>query len=159
MNWYMDTKEAIIKQLNTDVSNGLSSGEAQTRFEKYGPNKLEEKGKKPFIQKLMEQLLDPMVIILLVAAALSAVTGDWVEMIIILAVVVLNATLSLIQEGKAEDSVEALQKMSSPNAKVVRDGKLVTVKSTELVPGDLVMLETGDIVPAEIGRASCRERV
>lgn len=150
MNWYMDTKEAIIKQLNTDVSNGLSSGEAQTRFEKYGPNKLEEKGKKPFIQKLMEQLLDPMVIILLVAAALSAVTGDWVEMIIILAVVVLNATLSLIQEGKAEDSVEALQKMSSPNAKVVRDGKLVTVKSTELVPGDLVMLETGDIVPADM---------
>ncbi|MDO5026788.1 MAG: cation-translocating P-type ATPase [Tissierellia bacterium] len=150
MNWYMDTKESIVTQLHTDSKNGLSSEEAKLRLEKYGENKLEEKGKKPFIEKLVEQLLDPMVIILIIAAALSAFTGDWVEMLIIMAVVVLNATMSLIQEGKAEDSVEALQKMSSPDAKVIRNGKLITVKSTELVPGDLVMLETGDIVPADI---------
>lgn len=150
MNWYMDTKESIIRQLETDPKKGLSSEEANVRLEKYGKNKLQEKGKKPFIEKLVEQLLDPMVIILIIAAALSAFTGDWIEMLIILAVVVLNASMSLIQEGKAEDSVEALQKMSSPDAKVIRDGKLITIKSTDLVPGDLVLLETGDIVPADI---------
>lgn len=150
MNWYTDTKESIVSQLKTDAKRGLSSKEAQERLEKYGENKLQEKGKKPFIQKLVEQLLDPMVIVLIVAAAVSALTGDWIEMLIILAVIVLNATMSLVQEGKAENSVEALQKMSSPDAKVIRDGKLITVKSSELVPGDLVMLETGDIVPADI---------
>lgn len=150
MNWYMNDTDSVLKELNTDMSKGLSSQEAQARLEKYGENKLEEKKKKPFVQKLIEQLLDPMVIILFVAAILSAITGDWVEMIIILAVVALNATLSLIQEGKAENSVDALQKMSAPDAKVIRDGRLTTVKATHLVPGDVVKLETGDIVPADM---------
>ena len=150
MNWYSNDKDSILKELNTNSSSGLSNQEVSSRLEKYGENKLEEKKKKPFIKKLIEQLLDPMVIILFVAAILSAVTGDWVEMLIILAVVVLNTTLSLIQEGKAENSVDALQKMSAPDAKVIRDGQVTSVKSTQLVPGDIVILETGDIVPADM---------
>lgn len=150
MNWFMNDRDTVLKDLETDVKNGLSNEEAQKRLEKYGENKLEEKKKKPFHEKLIEQLLDPMVIILIVAAGLSAISGDWVEMLIILAIVVLNASMSLIQEGKAENSVEALQKISAPDAKVLRDGSFKTVKSTELVPGDIVKLETGDIVPADM---------
>ena len=150
MNWYSNDKDHILKELSTDSSKGLSSQEVTSRLKKYGENKLEEKKKKPFIKKLIEQLLDPMVIILFVAAILSAVTSDWIEMLIILAVVILNTTLSLIQEGKAENSVDALQKMSAPDAKVLRDGQVTSVKSTQLVPGDIVVLETGDIVPADM---------
>lgn len=150
MNWYMDTKESVVKKLETNPSTGLTEKEANARLEKYGENKLQETSKKPFMQKLLEQILDPMVIILIIAAGLSAFTGDWIEMVIILAIVVLNATMSLIQEGRAEDSVEALKNMASPHAKVIRDGKLLTIKSSDLVPGDIVKLETGDIVPADL---------
>ena len=150
MNWYMNTKDSVLKELNVDPSKGLSEAEAKQRLEKYGPNALKEKKKKPFITKLIEQLLDPMVIILIIAAALSALTGDWIEMLIIIAVVALNATMSLIQEGKAENSVASLQKISAPNAKVLRDGSFKSVKAADLVPGDIVKLETGDIVPADM---------
>lgn len=150
MNWFTGNTESVLSGLETDKNNGLSSAEALKRLEKYGENKLEENKKKPFYKKLLEQLLDPMVIILIIAAVLSALTSDWIEMVIILAIVVLNSTMSLIQEGKAENSVEALQKISAPDAKVLRDGKYQTVKSTQLVPGDIVKLETGDIVPADM---------
>lgn len=150
MNWFVNDRDSVIKELKTDTQKGLSSTEVQKRLDIYGENKLKEKTKKPFHEKLIEQLLDPMVVILLIAAGISAISGDVVEMIIILAIVVLNATMSLIQEGKAENSVEALQKMSAPDAKVLRDGIWKTVKSTELVPGDIVKLETGDIVPADM---------
>lgn len=150
MEWYQKTPVQLEEELQTSQSKGLSTTEAKTRLEKYGDNKLEEASKKPFAQKLIEQFKDPMVIILIVAAILSAVTGDIVEMFIILAIVIVNAIMSIVQEGKAEDSVAALQSMSSPNAKVTRDGKDQTIKSTELVPGDIVHLETGDIVPADL---------
>lgn len=148
--FYLGQKQDVLNKLETDKDKGLSTQEAKTRLEKYGENKLEEKKGKSFFQKLLEQILDPMVIILLVAAVLSSVTGDMVETFIILGIVVLNAGMSLIQEGKAEDSVKALQKMSAPNAKVIRDGELKSVPASELVPGDIVKLETGDIVPADI---------
>lgn len=148
--YYLNDTKFVLKDLNTDSNQGLSSDEAKQRLEKYGPNKLKDKKGKSFIQKLIEQLLDPMVIILLVAAILSSLQGDFIETIIILAIVVLNAGMSLVQEGKAEDSVKALQKMSAPNAKVLRDGKYISVPSYDLVPGDIVKLETGDIVPADI---------
>lgn len=150
MEWYKGKKESILEQLNTDAQNGLSDHEVQARLEKYGPNKLKEQAKKPFLQKLLEQLLDPMVLILIIAAAISALQSDIIEVIIILLVVALNAGVSLVQEGKAEDSVAALQSMAAPDAKVIREGKLIKVKSSELVPGDIVELETGDIVPADM---------
>lgn len=150
MDWYLQTKEDVEKKLQTDRTSGLNEQEAEKRLAQYGPNKLEESKRKPFISKLKEQFTDPLVIILLAAAILSTIIGDLVEGIMIIAIVILNAALSIYQEGKAEDSVEALQKMSSPDAKVIRDGKTTTVKSENLVPGDLVLIETGDIVPADL---------
>ncbi|MDY3051928.1 MAG: cation-translocating P-type ATPase [Ndongobacter sp.] len=150
MEWYQKTPGELEEELQTSLCDGLSSEEAAARLRKYGENKLEEAKKKPFSQKLIEQFKDPMVIILIIAAILSAVTGELVETIIILSIVVVNAIMSILQEGKAEDSVAALQKMSSPNAKALRDGAWTSVKSAELVPGDVVLLETGDIVPADL---------
>lgn len=148
--YYLKDIETVVNDLNSDVKNGLSNTEAKNRIEKYGLNQLAEKKGKPFIQKLLEQILDPMVIILLIAAGLSSLNGDLIETLVILAIVILNGGLSLIQEGKAEDSVKALQKMSAPNAKVLRDSKIQPIPASELVPGDIVSLETGDIVPADI---------
>lgn len=148
--YYLNKKDDILKDLNSDQKNGLSSQEAKQRLEKYGPNALAEKKGKSFFAKLIEQLLDPMVIILLVAAAVSSLQGDMVETLIILAIVVLNSGLSLYQEGKAENSLKALQNMSAPHAKVIRDGRIQSVPAHDLVPGDIVSLETGDIVPADI---------
>lgn len=148
--YYLNKKDEVLNELGSDQKNGLSSQEAKQRLEKYGPNALAEKKGKSFFQKLIEQLLDPMVIILLVAAAVSSLQGDMVETLIILAIVVLNAGLSLYQEGKAENSLKALQQMSAPHAKVIRDGKIQSVPAHDLVPGDIVSLETGDVVPADI---------
>ena len=150
MNWYQQSVQEVEKALSTQADQGLSPTEAQARLEKYGPNKLSESKKKPFIEKLIDQFKDPLVIILIVASIFSMFTGDMVEAIMIIAIVILNAALSIYQEGKAEDSVSALQEMSSPNAKVLRDGRAQEVKSEELVPGDVVLLETGDIVPADL---------
>lgn len=148
--YYLKDTQTVLQNLSTDASKGLTSAEAKNRLEKYGPNKLEEKKGKSFLQKVIEQLLDPMVLILIVAAILSSLQGDIIETVIILAIVVLNAGMSLIQEGKAEDSVKALQSMSAPNATVLRDGSFVELKAADLVSGDIVSLETGDIVPADI---------
>lgn len=134
---------------------GLSSEEAQKRREKYGPNKLKEAPKPGLFKKFLTQLKDPMLIILLVAAAVSALTGmlagenEWAETIIILIVVLLNAILGVIQESKAEAAIEALQTMTAATCKVIRDGRQTVMHSDELVPGDIVVLEAGDAVPAD----------
>lgn len=148
--YYLNKKEEVLYELNSDQKNGLTSEEAKRRLEKYGPNALREKKGKSFFQRLLEQLIDPMVVILLVAAAVSSLQGDMIETLIILAIVVLNAGLSLYQEDKAENSLKALQQMSAPQAKSIRDGNIQSVPAHELVPGDIVTLETGDIVPADI---------
>ncbi|MDO4594584.1 MAG: cation-translocating P-type ATPase [Tissierellia bacterium] len=150
MDWYKGNYKDVIKKLDTNSKTGLSHEEATQRLNKYGKNEIASKNKKSMATKIAEQLLDPMVIILIVASILSAFTGDMIECIIIIAIVVINAIMSIYQEGKAEDSVEALQKMSSPEAKVIRDGKITQVKSNEIVPGDIIRLETGDIVPADV---------
>lgn len=150
MEWYKKSPEDLAIELQTDLKKGLNASQVDELLKEHGENKLEEAKRKPLSQKLLDQLKDPMVIILILASILSALTGDAVEAIIIIAVVVLNAILSIYQEGKAEDSVAALQKMSSPEAHVIRDGNLQKVKSSLLVPGDLVVLETGDIVPADL---------
>ena len=151
---YTQDSQLVLKSLDVDQS-GLTAQQAQERLEKYGPNKLAE-GKKPtLLQRFFKQLQDPMLIILMVAAAVSALTGmlsghsEWAEVIIILAVVLLNAILGVIQESKAEAAIEALQTMTAATCKVIRDGKLMVLHSDELVPGDIVVLEAGDAVPAD----------
>ena len=148
------SKEEVLKKVESSEL-GLSSQQAQERLEKYGPNKLKEAEKATWLQKFMAQLKDPMLIILMIAAAVSALTGmlsgesEWAEVIIIMAVVLLNAILGVVQESKAEAAIEALQTMTAATCKVLRDGKMVVLHSDELVPGDVVILEAGDAVPAD----------
>ena len=151
---YMQSSEEVLQTLGV-TAEGLSSQEAQARLEKYGPNKLKEAPKPTLIQRFLAQLKDPMLIILMIAAAVSALTGmlsgesEWAEVIIIVAVVLLNAILGVIQESKAEAAIEALQTMTAATCKVLRDGKQIALHSDELVPGDVVILEAGDAVPAD----------
>lgn len=136
-------------------SDGLTTEQAKERLKQYGPNKLKEAAKPSLLQRFVTQLKDPMLIILLIAAGVSALTGmlagesEWAEVIIILAVVLLNAILGVIQESKAEAAIEALQTMTAATCKVLRDGKIAVLHSDELVPGDIVILEAGDAVPAD----------
>ena len=151
---YTQSVGEVLQGLGVDA-NGLSTQQAKERLEKYGPNKLKEGEKPTLLQRFIAQLKDPMLIILLIAAGVSALTGmlagenEWAEVIIILAVVLLNAILGVIQESKAEAAIEALQTMTAATCKVLRDGKQVSLHSDELVPGDVVLLEAGDAVPAD----------
>lgn len=148
--WYNKSKEEIITELGSDENLGLSDEEATRRIEKYGKNELEAQAKKSFLSKLIEQFSDYLIIILLVAAAVSYFVGEPKDSIVILAIVVINAFLGIYQEGKAEKSVEALQKMSAPNAKVIRNGCQTEIPAANIVPGDIVVLEAGDIIPADV---------
>ena len=151
---YTQSAEEVLRDLGVGAE-GLTSAQAQERLEKYGPNKLKEAEKPTLIQRFIEQLKDPILIILMVAAGVSALTGmlsgenEWAEVIIIIAVVLLNAILGVIQESKAEAAIEALQTMTAATCKVMRDGKMVILHSTDLVPGDVILLEAGDAVPAD----------
>ena len=150
---YTQTPEQLLSQLET-TEQGLSSAEAAARLEKYGPNKLKDAEKPTMVQRFLAQLKDPMLVILMVAAAVSAVTNylageSFAEVFIILIVVLLNAVLGVLQESKAEAAIEALQTMTAATCKVLRDGKQQIVHSDELVPGDVVVLEAGDSVPAD----------
>ena len=139
-----------IKTLNSSKT-GLTNEEATKRLEEYGHNKLEEKKKKGVIAKFIDQFKDLMIIVLLFAAGISAfVANEWIDAGIILAVVVVNAILGVVQENKAEKSLEALKSMSAPFAKVMRNGQVEHIKSEEIVPGDVVILEAGDFVPADM---------
>lgn len=153
--WFNKSVQETEKQLETDVNAGLKSSELVARYEKYGHNELKAKQKKSILVKFLEQFKDFMIIILIIAAIVSGIVGiqegeGITDTIIILIVVVLNAIIGVAQENKAEKSLEALQKMSSHAAKVMRDGKLAVVPSRELVPGDVVILETGDYIPADL---------
>ena len=151
---YIQTPQEVLQELGV-TAEGLTTAQAQERMEKYGPNKLKEAEKPTLLQRFIEQLKDPMLIILMIAAGVSALTGmlagenEWAEVIIILLVVLLNAVLGVIQESKAEAAIEALQTMTAATCKVLRDGKMVVLHSDELVPGDIVLLEAGDAVPAD----------
>ena len=149
-NWYNQSTEEVLKNLSTTKERGLSEEEAKKRLEEYGENALEAEKKKSFGEKLKEQFFDPMIIILIAAALVSIFVGEGLDAGIIIAIVIVNAFLSIYQEGKAEEAIAALQKMSSPKAKVIRDGDHEEVDSNKLVPGDIIVLETGDIVPADL---------
>ena len=151
---YTQSAEEVLRGLGVGPE-GLTTDQAKQRLEQYGPNKLKEAEKPTLLQRFIEQLKDPMLIILMIAAAVSAATGmlagenEWAEVIIILAVVLLNAILGVFQESKAEAAIEALQTMTAATCKVMRDGKMTVLHSDELVPGDVVLLEAGDAVPAD----------
>ncbi len=151
---YSLSTQDVLQELGSS-SQGISSAEAARRLAQYGPNKLKEAKKISLAQRFLNQLKDPMLIILMIAALVSALTGvlsgepEWAEVIIIVAVVLLNAILGVIQESKAEAAIEALQTMTAATCKVLRDGKLTVLHSDELVPGDVVILEAGDAVPAD----------
>jgi len=145
----MDVMEAA-RLLNTDLKKGLSSDEAKERFEKYGPNELREKKRITLFQMFLNQFKDFLVVILIAATVVSALLGEITDAVVILAIVVLNATLGVIQESKAEKALESLKKLASPMAKVIRDGKSIEIPASQLVPGDLVLLEAGNFVPADL---------
>ena len=150
---YTLSAEEVMRQQNSTAA-GLTSPEAASRLETFGPNKLKEGVKPTLLQRFLAQLKDPMLIILMVAAAVSAVTNlmqgeSLAEVFIILIVVLLNAVLGVVQESKAEAAIAALQTMTAATSKVLRDGRQVALPSAELVPGDVVVLEAGDAIPAD----------
>ena len=153
--WYtMSTKE-VEKQMQTNIEFGLNEKQVEDKQNKFGLNKLEEKKKESIIIKFVKQFNDFMIIILIIASIISAVvaklegSNDYFDSIIIIAIVVFNAIMGLVQEAKAEKSLEALKKMTAPTCKVKRDGKICTIKSEQIVPGDIVLLEAGNYVPAD----------
>src|SRR5690606_30261123 len=141
--------EEIEKSLDTSP-NGLTSEEAKRRVEKFGTNTLQEKKKKTFFGMLLNQLKDFMILILIAAAVISGLVGDPTDTIVILAIVVLNAAVGLIQEWRAEKAIEALESMAASQARVKRDGNIVDIPAADLVPGDVVVLEAGNIIPADV---------
>jgi Ca2+-transporting ATPase len=153
----MEDKESHAKPINevvsgfqTHVDHGLTRQEAQDRLRKFGPNELMEKPRPGFLSLLWDQFNNYLVIILIVAALIALALGEWVDSIAIMIIVVLNAVVGVIQESKAEQALAALKKMSAPNAQVIRDGHQVTVPGRELVPGDIVVLEAGNYIPADM---------
>ena len=155
MNWFNKGISQVEKELQTNIKEGLTEEQVKANYEKYGMNELKQKKKKSLFVKFLEQFKDFMIIVLIIAAIVSGAVGiaegeGITDTIIILIVVVLNAIIGVVQESKAEKSLEALQKLSAHASKVVRNGKVAVVQSRELVPGDVVVLDTGDYVPADL---------
>ncbi len=150
MEWYNKSIEESLSDQNVDAAVGLNDEEVSHRRGVYGENILPEKEPKTIWQKIFEQISDFMIIILIIAAAVSLFVGEYVDSLVIIAIIALNATMGIVQEGKAEKALESLQKMSAPTAKVVRNGVIVSVATADLVPGDIVVLEAGDIVGADM---------
>ena len=153
---FCEYPETIVKQLESNSETGLTSEQVAERTEKYGPNKLKEKKKKSWIARFFEQFKDAMVIILIIAAVISFVIAcveknpkEFFEPALILLIVILNAIMGVVQEGKAEKALDALQNMSAPHARVIRNGVESVINAADLVPGDIIILEAGDFVPAD----------
>lgn len=142
-------QEEVLRRLESG-ENGLSSTKAAELLQRYGKNMLQEAKSKSLLAKFIEQFKNVMIFILLAAAVLSGILGEWTDTVIILLVVILNAVLGVVQENKAEQALEALKSMSSPVARVRRDGQVHEIKSEDLVPGDIVLLEAGNVVPADV---------
>lgn len=165
MNWHGISAKEAVKQLETDPKGGLTREQVEQRIEKYGANKLNEKPPKTFFARFMSQMSDTMVIILLIAALISiglnfyhiysGGQAEWAEPIVIILIVLINAFLGVIQESKAEAALEALKKMTSPTATVIRGGESMRIESAGIVPGDILLLEAGDLIPADARILSC----
>ena len=159
--WHTIKKEEIEKMLHTDLKNGITEEEAKKRLQEYGKNILEEKKKENIFVRFIKQFNDFMIIILIIAAIVSAIiamaegTGDYLDSVIIIAIVILNAIMGLVQEEKTEKSLEALKNMTAPLAKIKRYGKTITIATENVVPGDLIILEAGNYVPADARILEC----
>jgi Ca2+-transporting ATPase len=149
-SWHAVEADEVLARLATYAEEGLSSQEAQRRLEKYGPNELEEAPGTSFWQMLFEQFNNFVVILLIVAAVISALLGEYIEAVAIIAIVALNAALGVVQERRAAQELAALRKLAAPDAEVIRDGSRQVFPSNQLVPGDLVLLEAGHYVPADV---------
>ncbi|HQO63673.1 MAG TPA: HAD-IC family P-type ATPase, partial [Syntrophorhabdus sp.] len=153
----MDTREChfipiehVSSQLETRIEKGLTQVEAEKRLRNYGPNELGEKARPGFFKMLLDQFNNFLVIILIIAATVSLLLGEVIDAVAIIVIVVLNAVVGVVQESKAEAALAALKKMAAPNAQVLRDGHLISIPTRELVPGDIVLLEAGNYVPADM---------
>ena len=156
--WHSKTTKEVLDQLNVTAQSGLTDSEAKNRLDKYGSNELKSAEKESLFMRFLDQMKDPMIIVLLIAAVLSFVSSgftDWVDSVIILLIVIVNAVISISQEDNAEKALEALRKMSAPLAKVIRNGSLTRVETNLLVPGDIIVLEAGDLVPADARILEC----
>ena len=150
VTWHALSREEVLEKLDSGLEEGLSNNEAAKRLEKYGPNQLAEGKKTTFWEMVYEQLNNFVIIMLVVAAVISAFLGEVVDAGAIIAIVVLNTVMGVIQDSRAQQELEALKKMASPEAQVLRDGHRVSLPARELVPGDIVFLETGNFVPADV---------
>ncbi|MCC6187940.1 MAG: cation-translocating P-type ATPase [Anaerolineales bacterium] len=148
--WHAEPVEVVESKLGTQIQTGLTPEEAGQRLAELGPNELREAPRPPFWRLVLQQFTSFVVLILIVASGISAVLGEWVEAIAIMAIVLLNAIIGVIQESKAEEALAALKKLAAPNATVIRGGAHTAVPSRELVPGDVVVLEDGNYVPADV---------
>jgi len=150
IRWYQLRQEDAARELESDLDKGLSSDEVKKRLEKYGTNELKHKEGPTILEMFLEQFKDFLVLILIGASIVSILVGEVADSLVIIGIVIINAALGVFQEFRASKAMEALKKMASPNAKVIRDGERQTIPATELVPGDIVLLETGDYVPADM---------
>ncbi len=148
--WHSMSAEDVVHHLDTQIQNGLTTEEAARRLKQYGPNQLDEKPRPTFFQLVLDQLKNFVVILLIVAALISALLGEWVEASAILAIVVLNAILGVVQESRAEEALAALKKMAAPEAQSCATAIAFWCLPRELVPGDIVFLEAGNYVPADV---------
>ena len=148
--WHAESIETVVAEFHTRPEAGLTSDEAARRLNEYGPNELPERASTPFWKLVIAQLNSFVVLLLIFASVVSAALGDWVEAIVIMAIVILNAVLGVVQESRAEQALAALKKMAAPEADVIRDGHRQRIPARELVPGDVVFLETGNYVPADL---------
>ncbi len=149
LEWHFADSNKVTAELEVKATEGLTSAEAQSRLARYGPNELVERGGKKPWQILLAQFTSKLVLILIVAAVISAVVGDFKDAIAILAIVILNAVLGFAQEYRAEQAMAALKKLATPSVRVRRDGQISDISARELVPGDIVLLEAGNLVPAD----------
>ena len=150
VHWHALSQEEVLVQLDTRLQDGLSSSEVENRRKQYGFNQLQEAPRPGFLRMVLDQLKSFVVILLIVASVISAVMGEYVEAAAIIAIVVLNAILGVVQESRAEQALAALKKLASPEAQVLRGGKRISVPAPQLVPGDVIFLEAGNYVPADI---------
>ena len=150
MDWYRKSIEEVLKELKVDSEIGLDENEVEGRLNEYGPNQLMEETGTTFLSKLISQFSDFLVLILIGAAIVSIAVGESKDAIVIMAIVIANGFLGVYQEGKAEKALDALKKMASPHAKVIRDGKTIVIPASTLIPGDIVLLDAGDIIPGDL---------
>jgi Ca2+-transporting ATPase len=150
LNWYNKEITQAAEELGVDFRTGLPKDEIAKRIQQYGYNELQEGERETLFRKIIKQLKDFLVVILIVASIVSGLVGEISDALVIIAIVIVNAILGVLQEGKAEKALEALKKLSAPNARVCREGHIELVPARDLIPGDVVLLEAGDSVPADL---------